>query len=122
MLSFLNRAKFAIAVLVIAAAPAGAAFAGEGNGPSYPGSDLPDVTVSQVGDLSGSAHSGGVVIGGTLPSNSNGQGEPQPINSVPPGFANGTPAMRHRQALHRYWAEQALQVRPYAGTSQQPNG
>ena len=122
MLSVLNRAKLAIAVLVVAAAPAGAAFAGEGNGPSYPGSNIPNVTVSQVGNLPGPAYSGSVVIGATLPSTSNGQGEPQPLNSLPPGFENGTPAMQHRQALHHYWAEQAQQARHYASNNQRPNG
>jgi hypothetical protein len=122
MLSILTRAKLAIAVLMVAAAPAGTAFAGEGNGPSYPGSDIPNVTVSKLGKLLGPTHSGNVLIGGTLPSSSNGQGEPQPINSLPPGFENGTLAMQHRQALHHYWAEQAHQARHYAATSQQPNG
>lgn len=119
MLSTLNRAKLALTVLAVAAASAGPAFAGEGRGPSYPGSDIPNVTVSQVGNLPGPAYSGGVVIGGTLPSTSSGQGEPQPINSLPPGFENGTPAMQHRQALHHYWAQQAQH---YAATSQRSNG
>lgn len=39
-----------------------------------------------------------------LPPGSNGQGEPQSANSLPPGFMNGTPAMAHRLALQSYWA------------------
>ena len=67
------------------------------------------------------AYTGSVTIGGTLPS-SGSQGEPQPINSLPPGFEDGTPAMQHRQALKRYWAEQGPQAQPLASANQQPNG
>ena len=47
---------------------------------------------------------GGLVIGGTLPSNSNGEGEPEPINSLPRGFDNGEPGLARQQAVQHYWA------------------
>ncbi len=105
MFSVSNRAKLALAILAITAGQAGTAFAGEGNGPRFPGNDVPNVAVSRSTVSPAPAYTAGVVIGGTLPSNSNGQGEPEPANSLPPGFEDGTPAMQHRQALHSYWGE-----------------
>ena len=46
MLPILNRTKAALAVLALAAS-AGTAFAGEGNGPSFPGNQVPDVVLSR---------------------------------------------------------------------------
>ena len=93
------------AVLAISVVQAGAAFAGEGNGPRFPGNDVPNVAVSRTVLPSTPAYTSGVVIGNTLPSNSGSQGEPEPANSLPPGFEDGTPAMQHRQALHSYGGE-----------------
>ena len=105
MFSMSNRARLALAVLAVTAVQAGAAFAGEGNGPRFPGNDVPNVSVSRSTVPPTPAYTAGVVIGNTLPSNSGSQGEPEPVNSLPPGFEDGTPAMQHRQALHSYWGE-----------------
>lgn len=77
MLGNLRSAGLALALTAIAVVPAGAAFAQE-----Y------------------------VQSGGLLPPGSNGQGEPQPANSLPQGFYNGTPVMQHREALQSYWSGQ----------------
>ena len=45
-------------------------------------------------------------LGATLPSSSGSQGEPEPLNSVPPGALNGTPAMQRHLALQAYRAQQ----------------
>jgi hypothetical protein len=123
MPSILTRAKFALAALAVAAIPAGAAFA-EGNGPTYGGMVTSAPAMPDVGQgfRPNPAYTVHVTIGGTLPPISNGEGEPQPINSVPPGFEDGTPAMQHRQAMQRYWAEQAGQAEHLADPNQQPDG
>ncbi|HME22710.1 MAG TPA: hypothetical protein VKI44_15480 [Acetobacteraceae bacterium] len=46
---------------------------------------------------------GTVTFGGTLPSNSGEKGEPEAVNSLPPGFEAGTLGMQHRQALYSSW-------------------
>ena len=123
MFSIRTRAKLALAILAVAATPAGAAFASEGSGPAYGGVVTSAPATHDVGQAyrPNLAYTGSVTIGGTLPSNGS-QGEPQPINSLPPGFEDGTPAMQHRQALKRYWAEQAPQAQHLASANQQPNG
>jgi hypothetical protein len=73
----IRSAGLALALTAIAVVPAGAAFAQEF-----------------------------VQSGGLLPAGSNGQGEPQPANSLPQGFYNGTSVMQHRQALQTYWSGQ----------------
>jgi hypothetical protein len=47
-----------------------------------------------------------VQSGGLLPSSSNGQGEPQPTNSLPQGFYAATPVGQHRQTPQDYWSGQ----------------
>ena len=103
MTHVLRRFRFAAALIAIAAIPTGAALAGEGNGPSFPGNDVPNFGVSTAVGQTAPVQSGGLVIGGTLPPIGNSQGEPEPVNSLPPGFEDGTPAMQHRLALHSYW-------------------
>ena len=44
------------------------------------------------------------MVGGTLPSNSNSTGEPEPVNSLPRGFENGMPGLMRQQALDQYRA------------------
>ena len=73
------RAIRALALAAVLAIPATAAFAaGESNGPL----PLPP--------------SGTVIFGDTLPSNNGNAGEPEAVNSLPPGFENDTLAMQHR--------------------------
>lgn len=79
----------AAAALTLAALPA---FAGEGNGPGH-GAARP--------------YAAGVVLGTTLPPNGNGQGEPEPVNSLPPGFGNGTVAFAQAQSVRRFLDAQA---------------
>jgi hypothetical protein len=121
MFSIRGPAKLALVALAVAAIPAGAAFA-EGNGPTYGGMVTAAPSTSDVGQgfRPDPAYTVHVTIGGTLPPTS-GQGEPQPINSLPPGFEDGTPAILHRAAIQRYWAEQALQAQHLADANQQPN-
>ena len=109
MRTFLTRTKLTLVIFGIAAAaaPAGAAFAGEPGTTtravsSAPG--MPDVGQSYVPSP---ADPGIVTFGGLLPPTSGGQGARQSANSLPPGFLDGTPAMQRRQELQRYWAEQA---------------
>lgn len=128
MLSILTRAKLALAVLAVAAVPVGAAFA-EGNG-SLPGGGTPTGVVTSapampdVGQVyrPNPAYTGTVTFGGMLPPASGSQGEPESANSLPPGALNGTLAMQRRQALQRYWAEQAGYAQHLASANQQPNG
>ena len=61
-----THAKLALATLAVAAS-AGPAIAGEGNGPSFPGNDVPDVILGQTATLPAQAGPGGVVIGGKRP-------------------------------------------------------
>ena len=46
MSRILTRTKLTLAALAVAAS-AGTAFAGEGNGPSFPGNQVPDVVLGQ---------------------------------------------------------------------------
>jgi len=75
------RAIRALALAAVLAIPATAAFAaGESNGPlPLP---LPP--------------SGAVIFGDTLPSINGNAGEPEAVNSLPPGFENDTLAKQHR--------------------------
>ena len=123
MFSIYTTARCAFAVLAIAAIPAGAAFA-EGNGPTYEGMVTAAPSTSDVGqgfrpnpDYTVTCHDRRHAA-----ADQRGQGEPQPINSLPPGFEDGTPAMLHRQAMQRYWAARALQTQHLADANQQPNG
>ncbi|MBV8588476.1 MAG: hypothetical protein JO212_00125 [Acetobacteraceae bacterium] len=52
-----------------------------------------------------------VKAGGTLPATSNGEGVPQSVNSLPPGFMDGSPGMLRRQELHRHWAQGATSAK-----------
>ena len=96
-------------------APAIAMAEGEGNGPSFPGLNFPDVVIGTSSAASATdAYAGrqprllgvtvGVIVGGTLPSNSNGEGEPEPLNSLPVGADNGMPGLQVQQAVEQYWA------------------
>ena len=103
----LAGALLAAAVLLPVAA---ARAEGEGNGPSYPGLHSPDVALGTT-TLGSAGQSyalrqapGGLALGDTLPSNSNGEGEPEPVNSLPRGFDNGEPGLAHQQSVQHYWA------------------
>ncbi len=128
MFSIRTRAKLALAVLALAATPAGAAFA-EGNGSTAGGGTPTGVVTSApaVPDVGRNyrpnpAYTGTVTFGGMLPPTSGGQGQPESANSLPPGALIGTLAMQHQEVLQHYWAEQAEQLQPFASTNQQPNG
>lgn len=102
-------AAFVVGLSVLA--PFTAMAEGEGNGPMYPGLHSPDVVIGVSSAASATdAYAGrqtravGVTLTGTLPSNSNGEGEPEPVNSLPAGFDNGMPGMLQRQSLQQYWA------------------
>lgn len=114
----LTRTKVALAV----AASAGTAFAGEGNGPSFPGNDVPDVVLGRTTILPAPTLSRGIVLGSTLPPVSNGQGEPEPRNLLPPGADRGTPALQHRQSVRNYWAQQAAHAQQPAAQRRQTQG
>lgn len=62
----LTRTKLVLATLAVAAS-AGTAFAGEGNGPSFPGNQVPDVVLGQTTVLPAPDGAGGVMTGSTLP-------------------------------------------------------
>ena len=86
MRSISPRTVRALALAVVLSIPATAAFAaGESNGylPLPP--------------------NGTVTFGDTLPSNNGEKGDVASVNSLPPGFDNGTLAMQHRDALESYW-------------------
>ena len=110
----INRNSRLAAALVVGLsmlAPAAAMAEGEGNGPSYPGLHSPDVVIGLSGAASvADAYAGrqprtvGVNVNGTLPSNSNGEGEPEPVNSLPVGADNGMPGLQIQQAAQQYWA------------------
>lgn len=110
-MTYLSIARAAVAALALSAVPA---MAGEGNGPSYPGYVVPDATITTstlttgtLGNAAG-AYTGqpqvSFVFPGTLPSNSNSAGEPEPANSLPRGFEDGIPGQLREQALQHYWA------------------
>ena len=106
-----SRLAAAFVVGLSMLAPAAAMAEGEGNGPNYPGLHSPDVVIGSYSAASATdAYAGrqparvGVVVGGTLPSNSNGEGEPEPVNSLPRGFDNGMPGLMRQQAVQQYWA------------------
>jgi hypothetical protein len=106
--------KLACVTLAVAAST-GTAIAGEGHGPSFPGNDVPDVVLGRTTFFSAPTGARGVVIGSTLPPVSNGQGEPEPRNSLPPGAERGTHALQRQQVLRSYWAQQAAHAqRPAA--------
>jgi len=117
MTSILTRAKLALAVLAVAAAPAGAAFAQDSA--SVPGGGTSTGLVSAAPAV---PYTGTVTFGGMMPPTNGGQGEPESANSMPPGFENGTPAMQRRQELQRYWAEQARHAQLLNTAVQKPNG
>ena len=114
MSRILTCIKLACAAIAVAAS-AGTAFAGEGNGPSFPGNNVPDVVLGQTTFFPAPAGARGVVIGSTLPPVSNSQGELEPRNSLPPEAERGTPALQRQQVLPGYWAQQAAHAqRPAA--------
>ena len=77
----LRPTLLAFAFVAIASLPVTAALAVEpGSVTSSPAT--PDVGQSYV---AGTAYTGTIVYGGLLPSSSNGQGEPELANSLPPG-------------------------------------
>ena len=97
---------------IISLAPGLGAHAGEGDGPDFPGllqprAVLANPTVAQTGSeaypsIVGTS-SNPVVAGGVLPANGS-EGIVQSANSLPRGFANGTPAVEYAQSVERYWA------------------
>lgn len=106
-----SRIAAAFVVGLSMLAPIAAMAEGEGNGPSYPGLRSPDVVIGVTSfgsatDAYASRQAGvtGVTVGGTLPSNSNGEGEPEPVNSLPVGFDNGMPGLQVEQGVQQYWA------------------
>lgn len=106
-----SRLAAAFVVGLSMLAPVAAMAEGEGNGPMYPGLQSPDVVIGSTSaasltDAYASRESRvvGVTVGGTLPSNSNGEGEPQPVNSLPKGFDNGMPGVAEQNAVQQYWA------------------
>lgn len=113
MTSILNRALLAFAVLATAAMPAGAAFAGEGNGDPFPLLQVPALVANPVASDAGSqayptfasAPLATVTAGGTLPANGS-QGPVQTANSLPSGFETGTVAYAQAQSVRRYLAQQ----------------
>lgn len=91
MTAFNTRAAVALLALVVAAAPVGAALAGEGNGdPSGLENSQQPLTANPIETQTGAAHYQGfarnptvaVIPGGVAPSTSN-QSEPEPLNSLP---------------------------------------
>lgn len=79
MSRILTRTKIALAALaaLAVAASAGTAFAGEGNGPSFPGNQVPDVVLGQTTGLPAPDGAGGVMTGSTLPPDAE-RGAPAP--------------------------------------------
>ncbi|HYZ64890.1 MAG TPA: hypothetical protein VE650_20755 [Acetobacteraceae bacterium] len=71
---------------VLSLAVAAPAFAGEGNNDPF-------------------APNGTITTGGVL--GNPGDGVVQSLNSLPPGWENGTPAYEYAQQVNRYFAEQA---------------
>ena len=95
MSPILNRTKAALAVLALAA-PAGTAFAGEGNGPSFPGNQVPPVALPQTAT------------------------RPAPDGAT--GAGRGTPAPQSRQAVRDYWAQQAARAQQPAAPGHRTQG
>ena len=95
MFPILNRTKAALAVLALAAS-AGTAFAGEGNGPSFPGNQVPDVVLSQT-----------VIL-------------PAPDGAK--GAGRSTPALQTRQTVRDYWAQQAARAQQAAAPGHRTQG
>jgi hypothetical protein len=97
---------------VIGVAAGFSAYAGEGNGPDFPGllqprAVLANPAIAQTGSEAYPAAVGTtlnpVVAGDVLPTNG-GEGIVQTTNSLPRAFANGTPAFEYAQSVQRYWA------------------
>jgi hypothetical protein len=107
---FLNRTKLALAVLMIAAASVGAAFAGEGNGEPFPnyaagGTVVANQVLSDTGSQATPSYGPGVTVltqGNVLPTDGS-NGIVQTANSLPRGFENGTVAYAQAQSVQR-WA------------------
>ena len=114
MTRILNRALLAFAVLATAAMPAGAAFAGEGNGDPFPLLHAPAPVANPVTSDAGSqayptfsaVPLATVTAGGTLPTNGS-QGPVQTANSLPAGFETGTAAYAQAQSVRSVLAQQA---------------
>jgi hypothetical protein len=89
-----------------------AARAGEGDGPDFPGLLQPHTTLANpvISDIGSEtypsvvgAQRNPVVVGSLLPSNGS-DGIVQTENSLPKGFAKGTPSYEYAQSVQRYWA------------------
>jgi hypothetical protein len=106
---------------------AGAVQAGEGNqDPFPPATDGTQVVSSPATPDTGSEaypiFSGPtvpVISGGVLPSNGS-EGIVQSANSLPRGFADGTPAYAYAQSVNRYFAARAQQAVQTAQTARRP--
>ena len=118
MNNFLNRTKLAFAVLMIAAAPVGAAFAGESNGEPFPNYAAGDTVIanpvlSDTGSQATPSYGPGVTVltqGDVLPTDGS-NGVLQTANSLPPGFEDGTVAYAQAQSVqHWVLAHQATSV------------
>ena len=102
------RAMIAVAALTIGLP----AYAGEGDGPDFPGLLQPHAvvanpTISQTGSEAYPVAVGTVlnpVVAGNVVQPNGSEGIVQSANSAPPGFANGTPAAQYAQSVSRYWA------------------
>jgi hypothetical protein len=106
------RTWFPAMITVAAFAVGFAAYAGEGDGPNFPGLLQPHAvvanpTISQTGSEGYPAAVSTVVnpvVAGNVLQPNGGEAIVQTANSAPPGFANGTPAFRYAQSVNRYWA------------------
>src|SRR5689334_22433242 len=101
-----------LAMATIVALATGVSAYAEGNGPDFPGLFQPrgvlaNPTTVQSGSESYPVAVGTtlnpVVAGNVLPANGS-EGIVQSANSLPAGFANGTPASEYAQSVERYWA------------------
>lgn len=103
MSRILTWTKLTLAALAIAAS-ASTAFAGEGNGPSFPGNDVPNVILGQTTFLPAPVQQGSAVTGSTLPL----------------GAERSTPTLEHQQSVRPYWAQQAAHAQHHAAPDNQP--
>jgi hypothetical protein len=110
------KASLRVMITVAALAIGFPAYAGEGDGPNFPGLLQPRAvlanpatvqTGSEAYPVAVGTRLNPIVTGNVLPSNGSGS-IVQSQNSVPPGFANGTPAFEYAQSVERYWAARSV--------------
>jgi hypothetical protein len=121
---------FAIATIVSLASGL-TAYAGEGNGPDFPGLLQPGAvlanpmtaqTGSEAYPVAVGTTLNPVVAGNVLPTNGS-EGVVQTANSLPPVFANGTSAFEYAQSVQRYWASRgAVVLAQTVARPSRPNG